>query len=77
MARQFIDNDLVLWEVYASTGQFGLPTTGQLVFLCATDRTRRPRTVRYQGDLVEAEAALMELSDQQLRELLAKSQEIK
>lgn len=76
MTREFIDDDLILWEVYSSTGEFSLPDEGRLVFLCATDRERRPRTVRYEGDLVEAQSAVAELSDEQLRELLARSRNI-
>lgn len=77
MTRQFIDNDLITWEVHASTGQFSLPADGRLVFLCVTDRDLRPRSIGYEGDLVETEAALLNLSDAQLRELLERSREIK
>jgi hypothetical protein len=74
MSRQFIDDDLTLWEVHASTGQFSLPDHGRLVFLCVTDPQRRPRSVRYQGGLVESEAAVESLPDEELRALLAASE---
>ena len=76
MTREFIDNDLILWEVYPSTGQYSLPDDARLVFLCVTERERRPRTLRLSEDVVEAGAAVEELSDNQLRELLARSGEI-
>ena len=34
MSRQFIDDDLITWEVHSSTGRFSLPQDGRLVFLC-------------------------------------------
>jgi hypothetical protein len=74
MSRQFIDDDLILWEVYSSTGQYSLPGAGRLVFLCVTDRERRPRSVRYAGDLVDSAAAVERLPDEELRTLLAASQ---
>ena len=76
MSRQFIDDDLTLWEVHASSGRYSLPDQGRLVFLCVTDRDRRPRSVRYQGDLVDSEAAVGSLPDEQLRALLAGSEEL-
>lgn len=77
MTRQFIDNDLITWEVHASTGPFSLPADGRLVFLCVTDPDLRPRSIRYEGDLVDTGAAVLNLSDAQLRELLESSREIK
>lgn len=76
MSRQFIDSDLVTWEVHSSTGQFSLPDDGRLVFLCVTDRARRPRSVRLEEDVVDLEAALEELSEGELRALLARSREL-
>lgn len=76
MSRQFIDSDLLTWEVHASTGRFSLPDQGRLVFLCATEPQRRPRTTRVEGDLVDSEAAVESLPDDELRRLLADSREI-
>lgn len=76
MSREFIDEDLILWEVHASTGRYSLPDDGRLVFLCVTDRKRRPRTVRHGDDAVAAGAAVQELPDEELRALLARSVEI-
>ena len=76
MSRQFIDDDLITWEVHSSTGRFSLPQDGRLVFLCVTDPQRRPRATWIEGDLVEAEAAVASLSDGRLRQLLAASREL-
>jgi hypothetical protein len=76
MSRQIIDNDLVSWEVTSSTGRFSLPDAASIVFVCLTHPERRPRTVRLQGDTVEAEATLANAGDQRLRELLAASREL-
>lgn len=77
MARQFIDKNLVLWQVHSSTGRFGLPEGGRLVFLCISDREQPPRSVPFNGDLLEAEAAMMELTDEELRELLERATEMR
>ena len=76
MPRQFIDEDLITWEVHSSTGRFSLPEDGRLVFLCTTDPLRRPRYVPFAGDVAEAEAAVVDISDGKLRELLRQSREI-
>ena len=74
MTRQFIDDELLTWSVHASTGQNSLPDGGRLVFLCVTDRNRRPRVARHGDDLVQAGAAADELGDEELRALLSRSQ---
>ena len=76
MRREFIDEDLITWEVHSSTGRFSLPEDGRLVFLCTTDPLRRPRYVPFAGDVAEAEAALGEIGDGRLRELLRQSREL-
>ena len=76
MSRQFIDDDLVQWEVFPSTGLFSLPDDGRLVFLCQSDRERRPRQITTDRDVVDASALLEEVPDSQLRELLSRSREI-
>jgi hypothetical protein len=76
MSRLFIDDELISWEAYASTGRFSLPDDGRLVFLCVTQPNRRPRTILIPGDAVAAGAAIDSVSDQRLRELLARSREL-
>jgi hypothetical protein len=76
MSRQFIDQDLISWEVYSSAGRFSLPDHGRLVFLCATQPERRPRTIGMDGDVVDSEEAVEALSDERLRTLLADSREL-
>lgn len=77
MARQFIDKNLVLWQVHSSTGRFGLPDGGRLIFFCVSDRERPPRSVSFDGDMLAAEAAMMELTDEELRELLDRAEEMR
>lgn len=77
MSRQFIDDDLISWEVYSSTGRFSLPDHGRLVFLCITQPDRRPRTQVLEGDAADADAAVGSMSDERLRELLASSRELR
>ena len=76
MRREFIDEDLLTWEVHSSTGRFGLPEGGRLVFLCTTDPLRRPRYVPFAGDVAEAEAAVADLDDDRLRALLRESHQL-
>ena len=76
MSRQFIDDDLITWEVHSSTGRFSLPEDGRIVFLCVTDPARRPRTTYLEGDVVDAEALLASASDSRLRNLLTESSEL-
>ena len=76
MRREFIDGNLITWEVHSSTGEFSLPEEGRLVFLCVTDRAQRPRSVRIEGDVVDSAAAVESLPDDELRRLLAASHPI-
>ena len=76
MSRQFIDDDLITWEVHSSTGRFSLPQDGRLVFLCVTQPERRPRTTHLESDLADAEGLLADASDARLRRLLTESREL-
>lgn len=76
MSREFIDDDLITWEVFSSSGRYGLPDDGRLVFLCITHPERRPRTAPIPGDAVDAEAATETLGDDRLRQLLRSSIEL-
>ena len=77
MRREFIDEELITWEVHSSTGRFGLPEDGRLVFLCTTDPLRRPRVAPFAGDVADAEAALTRVNDGELRALLRGSRELR
>lgn len=64
------DGDFRDWEVYASTGDFGLPNPARIVFRCRTDPDERPRVVTIEGDKSEAEARVKSLTNPELTELL-------
>ena len=65
-----VDGDLKSWEVYATTGDHGFADPARIVFRCVSDPGQRPRAVQYGGDKSEAEAAVVELSDQDLKRML-------
>lgn len=76
MSRQFIDDDLINWEVFASTGRFSLPDDGKLVFVCLTDPDRRPRAIAFDAGAADTGAAVESLPDQRLRDLLERSRQL-
>ena len=70
MSHTFTDENLLTWEAYASTGNFGLAIEPRIVFNCLSDPSLAPRYVERRGDESDAEEQVQELSDQQLRALL-------
>jgi hypothetical protein len=64
--RTILDRDLRLWEVYATTGEFGAPNPAKLAFRCTSDAWQRPRVFLYPGDKSDAEKAVAEASDGEL-----------
>jgi hypothetical protein len=74
MSRVFTDPDLVTWEAYASSGQWGLPEQPKIVFNCLSDPDRRARFVIHDGHSGGAQESLSNASDDQLRKLLRESQ---
>lgn len=76
MSRVIVDPDLRRWEAYATAGDYGFPTPGRIVFRCTSDRGLRPRTVTVPGDKSDAERTVVEASDAELREMLARAEEI-
>lgn len=76
MSRVFIDPDLLTWEAYPSGGHHGLPDDAKVVFLCMSDPLRRASYVRLGKDNMEAERALLGMSDNELRQLLASAEPI-
>ena len=76
MSRVFVDEDLLSWEAYASTGNHGLPERPKIVFNCLSDSQRRPRYVIHAGDNADAEAAVHGMPVEALRELLEQSREL-
>lgn len=77
MPRIITDADLQVWEVYPSSGPFGLPERPKVVFNCLTDSNRRPRWVVMNGDDAEVEKRLGEMNVKELLQLLGESTEIR
>lgn len=76
MSRILQDPDLMDWEVYATSGAFGYPDRAQIVFACLSDRSRRARSVE-QGDKADAERKVLDLSDDELLQLLERAEPLK
>jgi hypothetical protein len=74
MSRTFIDSNLLSWEVYSSGGKFGLPDRPKIVFHCLSDPHRPARFTRTDGHTGDAEATVMEASEDELRWMLAASE---
>ncbi|MEN8145165.1 MAG: hypothetical protein ABFS14_09460 [Gemmatimonadota bacterium] len=76
MARTFMDSNLMNWEVYVSGGQPASPEAARLFFLCLDSRMSRARFVEHDSrDVSVAERELLSMTDDELRDLLAKSTE--
>jgi len=73
MSRVFTDPDLVTWEAYSSSGQWGLPEQPKIVFNCLSDPNRKPRFVIHDGHSGSAQESVGNASDDQLRRMLSKS----
>ena len=76
MTRIIQDQDLLLWEAYASTGDFGYPQQARIVFHCLTDPGLRARLVEQDGDMSDVENQLATLPEDELLELLAETKEL-
>ncbi|HEX8829562.1 MAG TPA: hypothetical protein VF705_00260 [Longimicrobium sp.] len=73
MSHTFTDENLLTWEAFASSGNFGLAIKPRIVFNCLSDPSLTPRYVERAGDEADAEEQVHEFSEQQLRDLLHKS----
>jgi hypothetical protein len=73
MARTVQDENMLFWEAYASTGEFGYPERAVIVFHCLTDMTKRARFVVREADRSEVEQDVERMSDAELRGLLEES----
>ena len=77
MAKTFLDKNLLVWEVYSSTGAFGFPENPKIVFNCLTNRAMRARVVEAPGDEADAAATLQRASTKDLLEMFEGSREMK
>lgn len=76
MTRTIQDQDLLLWEAYATPGEFGHPANSKLIFQCLTDPGRRARILERDGDKSDVEHELATLPAPQLLALLQETEEI-
>jgi hypothetical protein len=77
MSRTFTDSDLLVWEVYPSSGPFGLPERPKIVFNCLTDPDSRARyVVLGEADEASAEELVATSGVGRLRALLEESREL-
>jgi hypothetical protein len=77
MAKTFVDDDFLNWEAYVSGGQPETPEAARIFFLCLDARTTPARFVEHQSrSVAAAERDLLQASDDDLREMLARSVQI-
>jgi hypothetical protein len=74
MTRRITDENFLEWEAYVSGGQPGSVEAARIFFYCLDAPMNPARFVRHEsGNVAVAEAALREMSDEQLGELLAEA----
>ena len=79
MSRVFVDRNLDSWQIYPSTGAFGLPQQPKLVFLSLSDPAPASRgryVVLSDTDEATAEEVVSTASHAHLLELLDRSKEL-
>lgn len=74
MSRTFTDDDLLVWEAYASSRQ--LATSPRILFNCLSNRLARPRYIDVKGDEADAEREVLNASPSRLAGLLKQSREL-
>jgi hypothetical protein len=73
MTRTIQDHDLLLWEAYATAGDFGFPDQSKIVFHCLTEPARRARVLEREGDKSDVEQELATLPEPELLALFEKA----
>lgn len=76
MSQTFTDDDLRVWEAFASGGKYGLSIRPKVIFHCVTEPGERPRFVELHGDEADAEDAVHDASVDRLKEMLRASKEL-
>lgn len=74
MTRTFHDDELLLWEAYPAAPPFGARRGARIMFQCLTDPSRRARTLEHDGNRAEAARVLAGASEEELLELLRRSE---
>lgn len=74
MSRTITDDNFLAWEVYVSGGQPDSIEAARIFFYCLDAPMNPARFVRHEsGNVAQAEAALLDMSDEQLKELLSEA----
>lgn len=76
MSQTFTDENLISWEAFASSGDFGFAERPRIVFNCLSNPDTPARYVEVPGDEADAEGQLASSDEHQLRDLLARSQPV-
>ena len=77
MAKTFVDENFLNWEAYVSGGQPDSPEAARIFFLCLDARSTPARFVEHASrSVAAAERDLLQASDDDLREMLARSVQI-
>lgn len=76
LTRTLLDRELRRWEAYATPGDFGLPNPAKIAFRCTSDAGERPRVIVFGGDKAEAERAVVELTEDDLRRMLQSAEAV-
>lgn len=76
MSRTFLDPNLLVWEAYATGGPYGFSQRPFVAFNCLSNRMTRPRYIMTDGDEADAERTVATASDEELQQMLMRSQEV-
>lgn len=76
MSRTFLDENMLTWEAYPTGGPYGFTDSPFIVFNCLSNRMLRPRYVSTVGDEADAERTISIASNEQLRAMFDRSEEV-
>jgi hypothetical protein len=76
MSQTFTDEDLLVWEVFPTAGQYGLATRPKVIFHCVSDRGLRPRYLLLEGNEASAEGMVLDADESRLRQMLRQAHEL-
>jgi hypothetical protein len=73
MSPTVLDDELRLWEAFASSGPHGFPAPARIVFRCVSDRRQASRALLFEGDRATAEGVVQAADADELRRYLAEA----
>lgn len=76
MARYIQDPNFRRWEVFATTGRYGMAHPARICFHCRSEPELKARAVFIEGDKSDAERAVSEMSEDELRDLFRRAEEV-